>query len=98
MPRAIRTGSAQTTLQAPGLNFYLANARVSKIGNAMPAMNETFTGTTTKERDVSAKARASTRVNSKSFSNEIDSQHKKHSEQKIGASQGIMIDLREGQK
>jgi hypothetical protein len=46
-------------------------------------MNETLTGTTTKERDVSAKARASMRVNPKSFSNEIDSQYEKHSEQEI---------------
>jgi hypothetical protein len=46
-------------------------------------MNETLTGTTTKKRDVSAKAWASMRVNLKSFPNEIDSQYEKHSEQKI---------------
>jgi hypothetical protein len=42
-------------------------------------MNETHTGTTIKESDVSAKARASMRVNSKSVSNEIDSQYEKYS-------------------
>jgi hypothetical protein len=45
-------------------------------------MNEILTGTTTKERDVSAKATASMRVNSKLASNGMDSQYEKHSEQK----------------
>jgi hypothetical protein len=49
----------------------------------MLAMNETLTGTTTKERNVSAEVRPSIRVNSKSFSNEIYSPYEKHSEQKI---------------
>jgi hypothetical protein len=49
-------------------------------------MNETLTGTTTKDRHVTAKALASMRVNSESVSNEIDEselQGEKHPEQRI---------------
>jgi hypothetical protein len=49
-------------------------------------MNETPTGTTTKDRHVAAKALASIRVNSESVSNEIDEsdlQGEKHDEQRI---------------
>jgi hypothetical protein len=59
---------------------------VQSAGNASPAMNETVTGTTTKERYVPAKAPASIRVNSESVSNDIDesdSQYEKHDEQRI---------------
>jgi hypothetical protein len=47
-------------------------------------MNETLTGTTTRERHVAAKAPASMRVNSESVSNDIDErklQSEKHEEQ-----------------
>jgi hypothetical protein len=59
---------------------------VQSAGNASPAMNETLTGTTTKERCVPAKAPASIRVNSEYLSNEIDEsdlQDEKHDEQRI---------------
>jgi hypothetical protein len=49
-------------------------------------MNETFPGTTTKDRHVAAKASASMRVNSESVSNEIDEsdlQCEKHDKQRI---------------
>jgi hypothetical protein len=48
-------------------------------------MNKTLTGTTAKDRRVSAKALASMRVNSEFASNEIDEsewQDEKHSEQR----------------
>jgi DNA-dependent RNA polymerase auxiliary subunit epsilon len=49
-------------------------------------MNETPTGTTTKDRHAAAKALASMRVNSEFVSNEIDDsklQYERHSEQRI---------------
>jgi hypothetical protein len=55
-------------------------------GNASPAMNETFPGTTTKDRFVFQQTRGSMRVNSESFSNEIDEsdlQFEKHLQQRI---------------
>jgi hypothetical protein len=55
-------------------------------GNALPAMNNVFSGITTKDRSVIAQARASIRVNSESISNEIDEsdlQYEKHDEQRI---------------
>jgi hypothetical protein len=59
---------------------------VQSAGNASTAMNETLTGTTTKERCVPAKAPVSIRINSESVSNEIDEsdvQHKKHNGKRI---------------
>jgi hypothetical protein len=41
-------------------------------GNASPAMNQTLTGTTMKDRLVFQQATALMRVNSESISNEID--------------------------
>jgi hypothetical protein len=55
-------------------------------GNASPAMNDVFPGTTTKERLVPKQAPVSMRVNSESVSNEIDEsdlQFEKHCEQRI---------------
>jgi hypothetical protein len=55
-------------------------------GNALPAMNEVASGTTTKDRYVLQEAQASMPVNSEPVSNEIDeseSQYKKHFEQRI---------------
>jgi hypothetical protein len=49
-------------------------------------MNETVTGTKTKDRDVAVNARASMRVNSEFVSNEIDEsdlQFEKHDEPRI---------------
>jgi hypothetical protein len=49
-------------------------------------MNQTFTGRTTNDRRVPAKAPASMRVNSESVSNEIDEnelQYEKHDEEII---------------
>jgi hypothetical protein len=55
-------------------------------GNASPATNDVFPGTTTDDKDVELKARASTHANSESLSNEIDErdlQYEQHSEQRI---------------
>jgi hypothetical protein len=63
-----------------------AHATLQSIKNALPAMNETLTGRTPKDKDVAAKAQASMRVNSESVSNEIDEcelQCEKHDEQRI---------------
>jgi hypothetical protein len=52
-------------------------------GNASPAVNKIFAGTTTKDICVAANASASMRVNSESVSNEIDEselQDEKHDE------------------
>jgi hypothetical protein len=63
-----------------------ANVTAQEGGNASPAMNQTLTGTTKKERFVFQQAPASMRFNSESVSNEIDEsekQHEKHREQRI---------------
>jgi hypothetical protein len=49
-----------------------ANVTAQEGGNASPAMNDVFSGTTTNAKSVTPQARASTRVNSESVSNEID--------------------------
>jgi hypothetical protein len=59
---------------------------VQQGGNASPAMNKIFAGTTTKDICVAANASASMRVNSDSVSNEIDEsdlQDEKQYEQRI---------------
>jgi hypothetical protein len=64
-------------------------------------MNEVRAGTINLYRGVSAKAAVSTRINSKSISNEIDEtdlQYEKHDEQRIGTWRRIVIDVREKQK
>jgi hypothetical protein len=53
----------------------------------MPAMNDTLTGTTTKNANVGVKVPTSMCVNSESASNEIDEselQNEKQPEQRIG--------------
>jgi hypothetical protein len=63
-----------------------ANVTTQQGGNASPAVNKTFAGTTTKDIRVAANASASMCVNSESDSNEIDEselQDEKHGEQRI---------------